>query len=83
MQIGWIIAKGKYGELCERGISELLDRMAAHASPDFAEHLRRHRNDAVQPFLLSVVSDRVAHWSRPGLLLIGDAAHTMSPVGAQ
>jgi 2-polyprenyl-6-methoxyphenol hydroxylase-like FAD-dependent oxidoreductase len=83
MQIGWIIAKGKYGELRERGIPELLDRMAAHASPDFAEHLRRHRNDAVQPFLLSVVSDRVAHWSRPGLLLIGDAAHTMSPVGAQ
>ncbi|HTK99825.1 MAG TPA: FAD-dependent monooxygenase [Pseudomonadales bacterium] len=83
MQIGWIIAKGKYGELRERGIPELLDRMAAHASPDFAEHLRRHRNDAVQPFLLSVVSDRAAHWSRPGLLLIGDAAHTMSPVGAQ
>jgi 2-polyprenyl-6-methoxyphenol hydroxylase-like FAD-dependent oxidoreductase len=83
MQIGWIIAKGKYGELRERGIPALLDRMAAHASPDFADHLARHRNDAVQPFLLSVVSDRVTPWSRPGLLLIGDAAHTMSPVGAQ
>jgi 2-polyprenyl-6-methoxyphenol hydroxylase-like FAD-dependent oxidoreductase len=37
----------------------------------------------VQPFLLNTVSDRVTHWSRPGVLLIGDAAHTMSPVGAQ
>jgi 2-polyprenyl-6-methoxyphenol hydroxylase-like FAD-dependent oxidoreductase len=37
----------------------------------------------VWPFLLSTVSDRVTEWSRPGLLVIGDAAHTMSPVGAQ
>ena len=29
------------------------------------------------------MSDRVSEWTRPGLLVIGDAAHTMSPVGAQ
>jgi 2-polyprenyl-6-methoxyphenol hydroxylase-like FAD-dependent oxidoreductase len=83
MQIAWIIAKGSYGEIRERGIPDYIDRMAAHVSPDLAAHFRRHREDAVQPFLLSTVSDRVDRWSRPGLLLIGDAAHTMSPVGAQ
>jgi 2-polyprenyl-6-methoxyphenol hydroxylase-like FAD-dependent oxidoreductase len=83
LQIAWIIPKGEYGELRERGIPDLIDRMAAHVSPDLAEHLQRHRGSSVQPFLLSVVSDRVREWHRPGLLLIGDAAHTMSPVGAQ
>jgi len=31
--------------------------------------------------LLSVSVDRLARWHLPGLLLIGDAAHAMSPVG--
>jgi len=83
LQMAWIIAKGSYGEIRERGMPDCLDQMAAHVSPDFAEHLRRHRGKSVQPFLLSTVSDRVKEWSRPGMLLIGDAAHTMSPVGAQ
>jgi 2-polyprenyl-6-methoxyphenol hydroxylase-like FAD-dependent oxidoreductase len=83
MQIAWIIAKGKYGELRGRGMADWLEQMALHVSPDLAEHIRRHRDASVQPFLLNTVSDRVAHWSRPGVLLIGDAAHTMSPVGGQ
>jgi 2-polyprenyl-6-methoxyphenol hydroxylase-like FAD-dependent oxidoreductase len=31
--------------------------------------------------LLSVQASRLAHWHRPGLLFIGDAAHVMLPVG--
>src|SRR5262249_22864910 len=34
-----------------------------------------------QVSLLSVEADRMPRWYRPGLLLIGDAAHVMSPVG--
>jgi 2-polyprenyl-6-methoxyphenol hydroxylase-like FAD-dependent oxidoreductase len=83
LQIGWVIAKGSYGDLRARGLPEWIDAMAAHVSSDLAEHLRRHRGDAALPFLLSTVSDRVLTWTRPGVLVLGDAAHTMSPVGAQ
>jgi 2-polyprenyl-6-methoxyphenol hydroxylase-like FAD-dependent oxidoreductase len=31
--------------------------------------------------LLTVAVDRLRHWSLPGLLCIGDAAHVMSPIG--
>jgi len=31
--------------------------------------------------LLSVALDRLTRWYRPGLLVIGDAAHAMSPIG--
>jgi 2-polyprenyl-6-methoxyphenol hydroxylase-like FAD-dependent oxidoreductase len=31
--------------------------------------------------LLTVALDRLERWHRPGLLVIGDAAHAMSPIG--
>jgi 2-polyprenyl-6-methoxyphenol hydroxylase-like FAD-dependent oxidoreductase len=83
LQVAWVIRKGAFGELRERGMAACIAEMAKHVSPDLADHLRRHAHDVSHPFLLSVVSDRVLEWSRPGLLVIGDAAHTMSPVGAQ
>lgn len=83
LQVAWIIPKGSFGEVRDRGMAWCLDQMAGHVSEDLAAHLRRHRNDAIQPFLLWTVSDRVREWTRPGLLVLGDAAHTMSPVGAQ
>ena len=83
MQLGWAILKGTFGELRERGIDQWVNEMANHVSVDLAAHLRKHSSAAARPFLLDAVSDRVTRWSAPGALLIGDAAHTMSPVGAQ
>ena len=83
MQIGWVIRKGRYGELRSRGLAEWIERLARQVSPDLAEHLLEHRTEAVQPFLLDVQSDRVERWCNQGAWLIGDAAHTLSPVGAQ
>ena len=83
LQLGWAILKGTFGELRERGIERWVNEMANHVSEDLATHLRQHSNSAARPFLLDTVSDRVTRWSAPGALLIGDAAHTMSPVAAQ
>ena len=83
LQIAWIIEKGSFGELRRRGVDEWLTDMAAHVSPDMAAHLRAHRADVTHPFLLDVVCDRLVRWTAPGLLLLGDAAHPMSPVGGQ
>ncbi len=83
MQMAWVIPKGSYPELRKEGIPAFLDGMAGHVSPDLRDHLRKHRDTSIDTFLLSTVSDRVKEWSRPGLLVLGDAAHTMSPVGAQ
>jgi 2-polyprenyl-6-methoxyphenol hydroxylase-like FAD-dependent oxidoreductase len=83
LQIGWILSKGSFGEVRRRGMDAWLEDLARHVSPELGAHLLEHRGDAAHPFLLSVVSDRVPRWSLPGLLLLGDAAHAMSPVGGQ
>ena len=83
LHLGWVIQKGTFGALRKRGIGEWLDEMAAHVSSDFATHLRTHREAVQKPFLLDAVSDCVESWHRPGLLLLADAAHAMSPVGGQ
>jgi 2-polyprenyl-6-methoxyphenol hydroxylase-like FAD-dependent oxidoreductase len=83
LQVAWVITKGTYGQLRRRGVEEWVDEISDHVTQDLAAHLRRHSRELTHPFLLSAVSDRVEHWYRPGVLLIGDAAHTMSPVGGQ
>jgi len=83
LQLGWIIDKGSFGDLRRLGIEGWIEEMARHVSPDLAAHLRAEGRAITHPFLLDVVCDRLERWSLPGLLLLGDAAHPMSPVGAQ
>jgi 2-polyprenyl-6-methoxyphenol hydroxylase-like FAD-dependent oxidoreductase len=78
-QAGYVIPKGTYPNLRREGI-ESLRRSFAELIPQFADRLE-HLDDWKQVSLLSVESSRCARWYRRGLLLIGDAAHVMSPVG--
>jgi 2-polyprenyl-6-methoxyphenol hydroxylase-like FAD-dependent oxidoreductase len=83
LQLGWVILKGTFGELRSRGVEQWVEEMMNYVSADFASYLGEHRTSVHNPFLLEVVSDCVSRWSIPGALVIGDAAHTMSPVGGQ
>jgi 2-polyprenyl-6-methoxyphenol hydroxylase-like FAD-dependent oxidoreductase len=78
-QVGSVIPKGKYQEVRAAGLQQFR-QFVAETIPLFAD-----RVDALQEWkqisVLSVESSRIPRWYRPGLLLIGDAAHVMSPVG--
>jgi len=78
-QAGYIIAKGHYQEVRAAGL-EALRRSILEIDPRFAKHVE-HLTDWHQFSLLSVEASRCPRWYKPGLLLIGDAAHVMSPVG--
>jgi 2-polyprenyl-6-methoxyphenol hydroxylase-like FAD-dependent oxidoreductase len=82
LQVGWVIRKGGFGELRSLG-NGWLDSLAERVSPDLAGHLLAHRAELGSPVVLDVQCYRLPRWSAPGVLLLGDAAHPMSPVGGQ
>jgi 2-polyprenyl-6-methoxyphenol hydroxylase-like FAD-dependent oxidoreductase len=77
-QVGYVIPKGSYQALHAAGL-EALRLAVAELAPELAENVAG-LPDWRQVSLLAVASNRLPRWYRPGLLLIGDAAHTMSPI---
>jgi 2-polyprenyl-6-methoxyphenol hydroxylase-like FAD-dependent oxidoreductase len=77
-QAGYVIPKGAFPELRHEG-TEVLRRNFGELIPEYADRIE-HLKDWKQASLLSVESSICPRWYRPGLLLIGDAAHVMSPV---
>ena len=78
-QIAYVIAKGAYKEIHDAGLPAFR-RAIAEMAPELADRVDTIQ-DWHQTALLAVEAGRVKRWFRPGLLLIGDAAHVMSPVG--
>jgi 2-polyprenyl-6-methoxyphenol hydroxylase-like FAD-dependent oxidoreductase len=78
-QIGYLIKKGTDRVLRDAGIGAFRSRIAS-ALPWLAD-----RVDTLTSFedvkLLTVRLSRLRRWYADGLLIIGDAAHAMSPVG--
>jgi 2-polyprenyl-6-methoxyphenol hydroxylase-like FAD-dependent oxidoreductase len=77
-QIAYMLPKGSYQRLCIAGLP-----VARRSIDDLVPWLADRTGllqDWSQTSLLSVESSRVCRWYRDGLLVIGDAAHVISPV---
>jgi 2-polyprenyl-6-methoxyphenol hydroxylase-like FAD-dependent oxidoreductase len=78
-QVAFLVPKGTDAEIRAAGLPAFRERVAA-ITPWMRERLERLTSwDDVK--LLSVSVERLRQWAVPGLLAIGDAAHTMSPMG--
>jgi 2-polyprenyl-6-methoxyphenol hydroxylase-like FAD-dependent oxidoreductase len=78
-QCAYVFGKGEAEAIRGRGLDAFradVARVAPFARLDVAA-IRSW--DEVK--LLTVALDRLERWDRPGLLVIGDAAHAMSPIG--
>jgi 2-polyprenyl-6-methoxyphenol hydroxylase-like FAD-dependent oxidoreductase len=80
MQYGLIMPKGGLKELREK---DWVSESVRSAPRWLAEHVFAKRGEIEGPTRLNVVVGRSPRWTVPGMLLLGDAAHPMSPVRAQ
>jgi 2-polyprenyl-6-methoxyphenol hydroxylase-like FAD-dependent oxidoreductase len=78
-QCAFVFPKGAADTIRAEGMEAFRDRVRA-VGPETATV-----DDGVKSWddvkLLTVTVDRLEKWDRPGLLIIGDAAHAMSPIG--
>ena len=78
-QCAYVFAKGREEEIRALGI-ERFRQTVAQTAPMIPLDVA-----AIQSWedvkLLTVALDRLERWHQPGLLVIGDAAHAMSPIG--
>ena len=80
LQVGWSLNRDSQSNWQQVDWAEKL----AAASPEWlASHFRAQKDAIERPLLLSIIVGRCPQWHRPGLLLLGDAAHPMSPIRAQ
>jgi 2-polyprenyl-6-methoxyphenol hydroxylase-like FAD-dependent oxidoreductase len=81
--VGMTIQKGQYKDLRAGGPGVMTEELLRRTSPDLSAHLRANAESLNHPVLLDVIVGRLESWAAPGLLLLGDAAHPMSPIGGQ
>lgn len=84
LQLGWAESPGDAGGRRPSDGRAWLERWAAVAPPPLAAQLRTLEAETVTgPSTQPLQVGLAPHWQRPGLLLLGDAAHPMSPLRAQ
>jgi 2-polyprenyl-6-methoxyphenol hydroxylase-like FAD-dependent oxidoreductase len=78
-QCAYVIPKGGFEAIQKKGLPTF--RQDLETVAPFLRGRAAELKDWNDIKLLSVAVDRLRHWSRSGLLCIGDSAHAMSPIG--
>ena len=78
-QVGYVLLKGQFAATKAAGLDAFRTDLSRHV-PWLADRVHVLQTWK-QIVVLSVESSVVKTWHQPGLLLIGDAAHVMSPIG--
>lgn len=82
IQIGWTVPHGGYRAVAARGLAEVTAQIR-QSVPEYAGLIDAHITSLTDLKLLDVFGARARRWATDGLVLLGDAAHTHSPLGAQ
>jgi 2-polyprenyl-6-methoxyphenol hydroxylase-like FAD-dependent oxidoreductase len=80
LQVGWALHEHNAEDWKH---IDWVERLASTSPPWLAQHICTHADTLERPVLLTVMVGQCSHWSAPGVLLLGDAAHPMSPIRAQ
>jgi 2-polyprenyl-6-methoxyphenol hydroxylase-like FAD-dependent oxidoreductase len=78
-QAGFVISKGQFDEIKERGLTQFQNEIVSFAG--FLRDRVAELDDWSKIKLLTVQVNRLRNWCCEGLLCIGDSAHAMSPAG--
>jgi 2-polyprenyl-6-methoxyphenol hydroxylase-like FAD-dependent oxidoreductase len=81
LQVAW--GKRKWTPQTFHDLNKLKSQLIAEAPQDYLSMIAEQFGEHTERQLLKVACDRMKKWSVPGMLFIGDAAHTMSPVAGQ
>lgn len=81
IQIGWNIEEGSFSSLRKQPFTPFIEQLIL-AFPQLKETVHQHIQSWKDFVLLDVYSSKSENWSKEGVVLIGDAVHTMTPTGA-
>ena len=81
LQLAWLLESGEAPP--QRSSNQWAQTLAGLFPAPLADLLTQRCGDLQGPMKVSVQMGLARQWHQPGLLLLGDAAHPMSPVRAQ
>ncbi|WP_445479844.1 FAD-dependent oxidoreductase [Lysinibacillus irui] len=81
IQIGWNIEQGSFPQLRKQVFTPFIQQLS-DAFPELAKTVTEHITSWRDFVLLDVFSSQCHSWGTKGLVLLGDAVHTMTPTGA-
>ncbi|GGV61817.1 monooxygenase [Streptomyces longisporoflavus] len=82
VRVGFNIPKGGLKELRAKGLPALYERLDRLA-PELSGTVRSEIRSWSDTSMLDIFTTLVPRWSCPGLVLTGDAAHTLTPILGQ